>query len=119
MYYLLRMGTFHQGTFIPRNPQKYIGDASRIFYRSSWEKKCMVFFDNNPSILKWSSEETVVPYISPVDNRPHRYFLDFTVMFKTRTGEIKRAIVEVKPAAQTKPPVNRKKTQRYLEEVKT
>lgn len=79
----------------------------------------MVFFDNNPSILKWSSEETVVPYISPVDNRPHRYFLDFTVMFKTRTGEIKRAIVEVKPAAQTKPPVNRKKTQRYLEEVKT
>jgi hypothetical protein len=79
----------------------------------------MLFFDNNPSILKWSSEETIIPYISPVDNRPHRYYLDFTVMYKNRKGEIKRAIVEVKPEAQTRLPTSKRKTQRYLQEVKT
>lgn len=113
------MGEYSQGKFVPRNPDKYVGDVSNIVYRSSWEKKCMIYFDNNPGILKWSSEETIVPYISPVDGRPHRYFIDFTVMFKTKSGEIKRAIVEIKPKAQTVPPVKRKNTQRYITEVKT
>ena len=22
-----------------------------------WERKCMKYFDNNPSVIKWSSEE--------------------------------------------------------------
>ncbi len=80
----------------------------------------MLYFDAHPSVLKWSSEETVVPYISPIDKRPHRYFLDFTIMIKTRTGEVKKYIVEVKPEAQTKPPVKpQRKTQRYITEVAT
>jgi hypothetical protein len=113
------MGEYHQGIYVPRNPSKYVGDLSKIYYRSGWERKCMIFFDTNPSILQWSSEETVIPYISPVDGRMHRYFVDFTVKYKTRTGQVKKAIVEVKPEAQTKPPTQKKKTKRFIQEVMT
>jgi hypothetical protein len=106
--------------FIPTNPGKYVGDATNIISRSSWERKVMKFFDTSPSILRWSSEETIIPYFSPVDKKNHRYFLDFTVMYKTRTGEIKRAIVEVKPEVQTLPPKKPKRqSKRYIEEVCT
>jgi hypothetical protein len=114
------MPKFSQGRFTPRNPSKYIGDVNNIIYRSSWEKKVLLYLDITPSILKYSSEETVIPYISPVDNRMHRYFVDFTIMYKTSSGEIKRAIVEVKPFKQTMPPVTpKKKTRYYLNEVMT
>lgn len=113
------MAQYHQGKFTPKNPSKYVGDVNNIIYRSSWELKVLIYLDRTPAILKYSSEETVIPYISPVDNRPHRYFLDFTVLFKTKDGIVKRAIVEVKPKAQTLPPKVQKKTKRYLNEVKT
>lgn len=110
---------FHQGKYTPKNPSKYAGDSNNIIYRSSWEKKAMVFFDSNPGILKWGSEELIIPYISPLDNRQHRYFPDFAVVYKTREGYIKRALIEVKPSAQCKPPKQKKKTKKMLEETKT
>lgn len=113
------MSKYLQGVFTPKNPDKYAGDVSKIFFRSSWERKAMVFFDDDPNILKWNSEETIVPYISPVDNKPHRYFPDFLVMCKTRDGTIKKMMVEIKPAAQCQPPKQKKKTARMLLEVKT
>lgn len=114
------MGRYHQGVFQPRNPHKYVGDASNIVYRSSWEVKAMTWMDQHPSVLKWNSEELIIPYISPVDNRPHRYFVDFVMQYKTSKGEIKTAAIEVKPHAQTMMPKQPKRqTQRYLTEVKT
>ena len=106
--------------WIPKNRDKYIGDLSDIWVRSSWEKKAMVFFDATPSILKWSSEELVIPYISPVDGKPHRYFVDFVVEYMTKQGERKKALVEVKPKMQCKPPVKKSKvTKRYIQETVT
>lgn len=110
---------YHQGRFIPKNPQKYHGDPTNIVFRSSWERKAMIFFDMNPNILKWSSEEHVIPYISPVDGNPHRYFPDFLVAARTRDGSIKRLMVEVKPAAQCEPPKQKKKTKKYIQEAQT
>ena len=112
--------TYHQGKYIPINPEKYIGNPNEIFYRSSWEKKLMLFFDKTPAILEWNSEETVIPYISPLASRAHRYFTDFSVVYKTKTGEIKKAIVEVKPFKQTLPPENKsRKTKQFINEVST
>lgn len=112
---------YHTGKYVPRNIEKYVGDPNGVVYRSSWEKKAMIFFDNNPGILKWQSEEVVIPYISPLDNKQHRYFPDFTVMYVTRNGETKRAIVEVKPLKETMVPVTvgKKKTKRLITEVST
>ena len=81
----------------------------------------MVWFDLNPSILRWNSEEIVVPYISPVDGNPHRYFVDFIIEYKTADNKIKKTLIEVKPDKQTRPPTPPKngKTKRFLEEIMT
>lgn len=110
---------YHQGTFVPKNPSKYAGDVNAIKYRSGWERKAMVFFDENPSILKWSSEELIIPYISPVDNLPHRYFVDFLIRVKTREGKEQNIVVEIKPHAQCHPPKQKKQTKRMITEMTT
>lgn len=108
------------GFFKPRNPEKYKGDPKNIVYRSSWEAKFMREADANPNIIQWSSEEIVIPYVSPLDNRRHRYFVDFWIKMKKRDGTIREALIEVKPNKQTKPPTPQKKpTKRYLNEVMT
>jgi hypothetical protein len=80
----------------------------------------MVYFDKNENILKWGSEEVVIPYRSPLDNRIHRYFVDFVIKVRTASGNTETHLIEVKPFRQTKPPEKQKrKTRRYLNEVTT
>lgn len=111
---------YHKGKFKPANPTKYAGDPTAIIFRSSWEAKFMRWADNHPSVIKWSSEETVIPYICPTDNKMHRYFVDFQIQTRNKDGVLKTFLVEVKPAAQTKPPEKKSKvTKRYLTEVLT
>ena len=110
----------YSGLFKPKNPQKYVGDPTNIVYRSSWECKVMSWLDRNPSIISWASEELIIPYKSPVDNRVHRYFPDFVVKVKSRDGKTKTMILEVKPKKQTLPPEPRKRmTKQYVNEVVT
>ena len=107
----------YKGKYHPSYPRKYKGDPTNIIYRSLWERKFMVYCDKNDSILEWASEEIAIPYRSPVDNRVHRYFPDFYMKVKERGGKIKRYVIEVKPAKQTKPPVKPKRqTKGYIRE---
>lgn len=111
---------FYKGKFKPKNPEKYSGDPTNIIYRSSWELRFMNWADEKPSVLKWRSEETVVPYVSPVDNRVHRYFVDFQIQIRTKDGLLKTYLIEIKPEAQTRPPaVKKRATKRYINEVMT
>lgn len=113
------MGKFIQGIFKPKYPEKYDGDHTNIIYRSSWELKAMLYLDKHPGVIKWGSEETIIPYISPIDNRKHRYFVDFKVTLIDKDGVQRTALLEVKPEKQTKPPkVLAKPTKRYLIEVR-
>ena len=112
----------YSGKFRPQNYKKYKGDPTNIIYRSLWEKKFMLWCDKNENILEWGSEEIIIPYRSPVDNRFHRYFPDFYVKAKTRNGTLSKNIIEIKPYAQTQQPKRNKKvkvTRSYLTEVKT
>lgn len=80
----------------------------------------MIYFDSNTSILKWASEELVIPYWSPADQRMRRYFPDFVIQYKTNAGGIDTAVVEIKPHAQCYMPKQPKRqTKRYLNEVVT
>ena len=83
--------------FKPRNPQKYVGDADNIWCRSSWEVTVCKYFDSRSDVIKWGSEELVIPYLSPADNRVHRYFPDFFVEYFDKDGNVCREVVEVKP----------------------
>lgn len=118
----------YNGRFRPKNPEKYKGDPSNIIYRSLWELKFFKWCDEHPDTIWWQSEELVVPYTSPIDNRIHRYFPDVVVKMKSRDGDdTKTIMVEIKPHKQTLPPDVKKKnatptgriSRRYLNEVKT
>ena len=78
----------YKGKYRPSNPEKYRGDYTGIVYRSLWELKFMKYCDSNENILEWGSEEIVLPYVSPIDNRYHRYFPDFYIKVKERGGKI-------------------------------
>ena len=109
-----------KGKFIPINPKKYKGDPTNIIYRSSWERRCMIYFDRTPNIVEWQSEEFFIPYKSPVDGKIHRYFPDFKIKVMNKHKNIDSIIIEVKPFKQTQPPViQTRKTKRYLTEVTT
>ena len=84
-----------KGKFKPKNISKYKGDPSGIIYRSSWELKFFKWCDKTPNVLKWGSETVIVPYISPVDNKVHRYFVDNIITLK-EGDNIKTYLVEIK-----------------------
>lgn len=109
-----------QGKFIPKNPQKYEGDVNNIFCRSSWEFKFFIWCDRNPNVLKYSSEEVVIPYVKPTDGKIHRYFVDAKITIKDIEGKIHTYIIEIKPFSQTKPPkIKSRKTKAYIDSVIT
>jgi hypothetical protein len=108
----------YQGKFVPQNPEKYVGDVTNIIYRSGLELRFMKFCDLTPKVLEWASEEVVVPYVSPLDNKVHRYFVDFVLRIQNKNGEIRKYLVEVKPFKFAQEPTGSRKTKRFLNEVK-
>ena len=114
------MAESNKSKYYPSYPNKYKGDSTNIICRSTWERKFCRWCDLNESILEWGSEEFYIPYISPLDNRVHRYFPDFIIKVKESTGQIKTYVIEVKPKKQTRPPKTpKRKTKSYLYECKT
>lgn len=98
---------FRQGVYKPINRNKYKGSKDPV-YRSGWELKFFKFCDGNPNVLEWTSEGIIIPYVSPVDNKVHRYFVDNMVYIKE--GEVKkRYLIEIKPSKQTVPPTESKR----------
>ena len=49
------MAQWHQGTYNPKNPEKYAGKRLPR-YRSGWELTFMRMCDNHPAVLSWASE---------------------------------------------------------------
>lgn len=104
----------HKGRFNPKNLHKYKGDPSNIIYRSGYELKFMNWCDKNDDVTAWGSEEIVIPYRSPIDNRVHRYYPDFVIRVKDTTY-----LIEVKPYRFTQEPkIPKRKTKRFITEVK-
>ena len=108
---------YRQGEFKPLYPKKYVGSLP-IVYRGSYEMKFYSWLDLNPNVIEWTSESIAIPYISPKDNKVHRYWPDATVKLKDKNGNLHKYIVEIKPAKQTVPPSekNRKNPNKILYE---
>lgn len=103
----------YQGKYQPG--PKYVGDRNNCFYCSLWERQLMKWADNNEGVVAYSANDVVIPYRCVTDNRIHHYYIDFMIEFKNGG----KYLIEIKPAAQTKPPEKRKMTRRYLNEVLT
>ena len=109
----------YKGTFKPKNPTKYNGNANNIIYRSLWELRVMKYLDDHPEVIWWASEELIIPYYSPIDNKKHRYFPDFVAKMKRKDGTVMTYVIEVKPEIQTKQPEQKRKTKKYIQESMT
>ena len=104
----------------PLNPKKYQGNPNNIICRSSWERKFCMWADRKDNVVSWASEEINIPYISPKDNRVHKYYTDFLIKVKESNNRIKTYVVEVKPKKQTMPPKKRSRiTKSYIYECQT
>ena len=78
----------------------------------------MNWCDLNDSVQEWGSEEIVIPYRSPIDNRYHRYFVDFYVKV-VNDNVTEMYLVEVKPYRFTQEPkIPKRRTKRFIQEVK-
>lgn len=117
----------YKGRFKPTNPEKYKGDPTKITYRSMWEFKFFRFVDLHPDVIWWQSEEIAIPYLSPIDNKMHRYFPDVILKKKTGPDKYETVMIEIKPQKQTTPPDISKRnntpsgriSRRYVNEAKT
>jgi hypothetical protein len=112
----------YRGRFVVKDPKKYLGDSTNVIYRSLMELNFMKWCDKSEKVLKWCSEEVIIPYISPMDKKRHRYFPDFLI--QTIDGDW--TLIEVKPQVQSKPPkkllvenLTPKKKRRYYNAVQT
>lgn len=110
---------YHQGRYNVQKPEKYLGDHRKVIYRSSWELKMFMWAEANNNVLKWNSEEVVVPYISPFDGRPHRYFVDMYVEI-VENGRMVKKLYEIKPNSERFLPKKPKRiTKGYINRLKT
>jgi len=110
----------YKGKYNPVNAHRYVGNVSNVTYRSMWERRFMKYCDMNLNVVRWSSEELIIPYYSPVDRKMHKYYPDFLLTVKTKDEKTKTMVIEVKPKRETKAPKKKKKiTPRYLQEMKT
>ena len=90
-----------KGLFTPKNPEKYLGDITKIRFLSSWELKFMIMCDTKPYILKWGSEEFRVKYWNPLKNKVCDYIPDFIIKYKNKHDEVITEVIEIKPKKQS------------------
>ena len=106
---------YHQGLFIPINKDKVIklNSLGGLYYRSSLEKKIMIWLDSNTSILRWSAESLSIPYkkteynevTKNLETTTHTYYPDFYYELQRSDGSISRVVAEVKPSSETVEPI--------------
>ena len=103
----------YKGRYTIKNPDKYAGDAKKVIYRSLWERNTFRWCENNPKVKLWNSEEVVVPYVSSVDKKLHRYYVDLLIQMDNK----KTYLIEIKPKKETQPPKPRsRKTKKFINE---
>jgi hypothetical protein len=99
---------FIQGYYTPENPDKYIG-AAPIIFRSSWERKFMIWCDRNEKVVIWSSEPLEIKYMWRLDGKEHKYSPDFYVKVAQTDDTFKELLIEIKPEEHLKKPLPPKK----------
>ena len=107
----------YKGKYQVKNPEKYRGDPNNVISRSSWETKFFIYCDTNSYIIEWASEEIIIPYVSPLDGKKHRYFVDGYIKVLKPDGTTAKYMVEIKPKKFTVEPIpQQRKTKQYINE---
>lgn len=91
-----------KGEYKVQRPEKYIGDVSKVFYRSAWELRFFQFCENNPNVVRWGSEVVKIKYLKPTDKKIHIYIPDIYIEYYNVKGELVKEIIEIKPMKEAK-----------------
>ena len=105
----------YKGKYTVKNKKKYVGDPTKVTYRSLWERNAFRWAESSPQVRAWNSEEVVIPYKCKTDQKLHRYFIDLFI--EMDNGEC--ILVEIKPKKHTVAPKKQRKTKKYINEVTT
>jgi hypothetical protein len=100
----------------PKYPEKYTGNWKNIVCRSNWERKFCKYLDENQNVVRWSSEEIKIPYLSTIDKQIHHYYPDFVFEALKEDKTVETFMIEIKPKKQTLQPKPRKNKRAYLNE---
>jgi len=95
-----------------KHPNKYIGNYKNVIARSKLEHKWFSYIDTNPKFISWASEEFYIPYLSPFDQKMHKYYIDLFFSYK-KENKIIKWLAEIKPLKNLKRPT--KQGQRMIE----
>lgn len=104
-----RNKNFKQGYYRPEHPEKLLGKKDYVIYRSGLELSYFRILDKNPNVVRWGSEEIVIPY--RYNDSWHKYYIDLVVFLKVG-DELKKMLIELKPYKQTIQPVDSKRKKR-------
>lgn len=106
---------YHNGNFVPENKDKVIklNSEGGVYYRSSLEKKFMIWLDNQEKITKWGAECLKIPYQlthykkdGDIQLKNHIYYPDFYYEMRLSDGTLRQVVVEVKPMKEYQMVVN-------------
>lgn len=90
---------FKQSKVLTESFDGYKGKKKVIELLSSWEFKAVKYLEQLFKLKRidgWSSEENVFEYLYSLDNKMHKYYMDFGIIKGDRV-----IFVEVKPRAET------------------
>lgn len=79
--------------------------------RSGWEYRFAQYCDKNLNVVLWGLEIVVIKYESRIlmaegkQQTSRRYYTDFYMEVKGQDGKVIKYVIEVKPKAETMPPV--------------
>lgn len=95
---------YQQGYINPLSCKKLFPSLKydNIIYRSSYEKKFILWLEQSKHVKHWGSECFSIPYILATDCKQHTYYPDYFV--EMENGEC--WVVEIKPYNQTQKPIN-------------
>jgi len=106
---------YKQGSYIVRNTNKYIGNLSEVYYRSSWEKQFCIWCDTNESVLSWGSELVKIPYEvlketqyklqKIVKKETKMYIPDFFLEIRNPDFTTTQYLIEIKPMKEILKPI--------------
>lgn len=94
--------SYKQGIMLTETLIGYKGKRQKIEVLSSYEFKAIRMLQQLYQLKRidgWANEESIFKYIYSLDNKEHRYMMDFTI---TKGDYI--IFVEVKPISQVLPP---------------
>ena len=108
----------HKGWYQIRHKEKFIKPIDEymescvqkdgyiyIQYKSMLERIAFRYADMNPKVKYFSIEPFNIPYVKPLDNKVHRYFIDMYLEFINGS----KFIVEIKSKGETIRPIKPKK----------